>query len=124
LRYLKNNFFDGARQVWILFIFLPRMLEWVFSIVQDSFDLVTGTWVPRKNPSSSLFLIGDPRPLIIRSVSKFPWLSWLWINKLFRCLLWLRFRSSWSVLVLRFLALQVSLSTRESWHETLIWTPN
>jgi hypothetical protein len=27
LRYLKNNFFDGARQVWILFIFLPRMLE-------------------------------------------------------------------------------------------------
>ncbi|KAH9487075.1 hypothetical protein JR316_0001141 [Psilocybe cubensis] len=48
MRYLKNNFFDGARQ--------------------DGFDLVTGTWIPRKNPSSALFLITDPRPLIIRSM--------------------------------------------------------
>jgi len=48
MRYLKNNFFDGARQ--------------------DGFDLVTGAWVPRKNPSFSLFLINDPRPLITRSM--------------------------------------------------------
>ncbi|KAF9481724.1 inositol/phosphatidylinositol phosphatase [Pholiota conissans] len=47
-RYLKNNFFDGARQ--------------------DGFDLVTGAWVPRKNPSASLFLIADARPLITRSM--------------------------------------------------------
>ncbi|KAJ3499855.1 hypothetical protein NLJ89_g10049 [Agrocybe chaxingu] len=48
MRYLKNNFFDGARQ--------------------DGFDLVTGNWVPRKNPSAALFLISDPRPLITRSM--------------------------------------------------------
>ncbi|KAK0245926.1 SacI homology domain-containing protein [Armillaria nabsnona] len=48
VRYLKNNYFDGARQ--------------------DAFDLVTGTWVPRKNPSSSLFLVTDSRPLITRSM--------------------------------------------------------
>ncbi|KDR84844.1 hypothetical protein GALMADRAFT_107223 [Galerina marginata CBS 339.88] len=48
MRYLKNNFFDGARQ--------------------DGFDLVTGTWIPRKNPSAALFLISDPRPLITRSM--------------------------------------------------------
>ncbi|ETW87575.1 hypothetical protein HETIRDRAFT_378661 [Heterobasidion irregulare TC 32-1] len=48
MRYFKNNYFDGARQ--------------------DAFDLITGTWVPRKGPSSALFLITDNRPLIIRSV--------------------------------------------------------
>ncbi|KAJ6627294.1 SacI homology domain-containing protein [Mycena sp. CBHHK59/15] len=48
LRYLKNNFFDGARQ--------------------DGFDLVVGNWVPRKTPSSSMFLVTDPRPLITRSM--------------------------------------------------------
>ncbi|KAK7064539.1 SAC domain-containing protein [Favolaschia claudopus] len=48
LRYFKNNFFDGARQ--------------------DGFDLVAGNWVPRKTPSSSMFLITDPRPLITRSM--------------------------------------------------------
>jgi len=48
MRYLKNTFFDGARQ--------------------DGFDLITGTWVPRKNPSAALFLITDPRPLITRSM--------------------------------------------------------
>ncbi|KAJ7655198.1 SacI homology domain-containing protein [Mycena polygramma] len=48
LRYLKNNFFDGARQ--------------------DGFDLVTGNWAPRKTPSSSMFLVTDPRPLITRSM--------------------------------------------------------
>ncbi|EIM83491.1 uncharacterized protein STEHIDRAFT_149001 [Stereum hirsutum FP-91666 SS1] len=47
LRYLKNNFFDGARQ--------------------DAYDIITGTWVPRKGPSSALFLIHDKRPLIIRA---------------------------------------------------------
>lgn len=48
MRYLKNNFFDGAKQ--------------------DGFDLVTGVWIPRKSPSSSLFLISDTRPLITRSM--------------------------------------------------------
>ncbi|KAF8898432.1 SacI homology domain-containing protein [Infundibulicybe gibba] len=48
MRYLKNNYFDGARQ--------------------DAFDLMTGNWVPRKNPSSALFLVTDPRPLITRSM--------------------------------------------------------
>ncbi|KAJ4476661.1 SacI homology domain-containing protein [Lentinula aciculospora] len=47
LRYLKNNFLDGARQ--------------------DAFDLFTGAWIPRRNPSSMNFLITDPRPLVIRS---------------------------------------------------------
>ncbi|KAJ6604278.1 SacI homology domain-containing protein [Mycena vulgaris] len=47
-RYFKNNFFDGARQ--------------------DGFDLVTGNWVPRKTPSSAMFLVTDPRPLITRSM--------------------------------------------------------
>ncbi|KAF8971430.1 SacI homology domain-containing protein [Flammula alnicola] len=48
MRYLKNNFFDGARQ--------------------DGFDLVTGTWIPRNHPSASLYLIADARPLITRSM--------------------------------------------------------
>ncbi|KAG5648227.1 hypothetical protein DXG03_006184 [Asterophora parasitica] len=48
LRYLKNNYFDGARQ--------------------DAFDLVTGNWIPRKNPAAALFLVTDARPLITRSV--------------------------------------------------------
>ncbi|KAF8213463.1 SacI homology domain-containing protein, partial [Mycena galopus ATCC 62051] len=48
LRYFKNNFFDGARQ--------------------DGFDLMAGNWVPRKTPSSSMFLITDPRPLVTRSM--------------------------------------------------------
>jgi len=72
VRYLKNNFFDGTRQV------RPRLVfdaDSRFSVTQDGFDLVTGTWVPRKNPSASAFLIADPRPLIIRSVSKYPSIS-------------------------------------------------
>ncbi|KAI0274857.1 SacI homology domain-containing protein [Gloeopeniophorella convolvens] len=48
LRYLKNNHFDGARQ--------------------DAYDLMTGSWIPRKGPSSALFLITDPRPLVLRAV--------------------------------------------------------
>ncbi|KAG6817615.1 hypothetical protein H0H87_006243 [Tephrocybe sp. NHM501043] len=48
VRYLKNNYFDGARQ--------------------DAFDLVTGTWIPRKNPAAAMFLVTDARPLITRSV--------------------------------------------------------
>ncbi|TFY69019.1 hypothetical protein EVG20_g3317 [Dentipellis fragilis] len=48
MRYVRNNFFDGTRQ--------------------DAFDLVTGVWVPRKGPTSALFLITDSRPLIIRAV--------------------------------------------------------
>ncbi|KAG5654036.1 hypothetical protein H0H81_008052 [Sphagnurus paluster] len=48
LRYLKNNYFDGPRQ--------------------DAFDLMTGNWIPRKNPTAASFLVTDSRPLIIRSV--------------------------------------------------------
>lgn len=48
IRYLRNNHFDGARQ--------------------DAYDLMTGAWVPRKGPSSTLFLIADTRPLILRAV--------------------------------------------------------
>ncbi|KAI9444996.1 SacI homology domain-containing protein [Lactarius indigo] len=48
IRYLRNNHFDGARQ--------------------DAYDLMTGAWVPRKGPSSALFLIADTRPLILRAV--------------------------------------------------------
>ncbi|KAF8624894.1 hypothetical protein AX15_005762 [Amanita polypyramis BW_CC] len=48
MRYLKNNYFDGARQ--------------------DAFDLVTGSFIPRKNPLSALYLVTDTRPLIIRSM--------------------------------------------------------
>jgi len=47
LRYLKNNFLDGARQ--------------------DAFDLMTGVWVPR-GPSSAVVLITDSRPVIVRSM--------------------------------------------------------
>ncbi|KAI0662534.1 SacI homology domain-containing protein [Cubamyces menziesii] len=46
MRYLKNNFFDGARQ--------------------DAFDLMTGAWFPRRgwNPAT---LVVDRRPLLIRA---------------------------------------------------------
>ena len=50
MRYLKNNFFDGARQ--------------------DAFDLVTGVWTPEHGAAG--FLISDDRPLIIRAVSECP----------------------------------------------------
>lgn len=48
LRYMRNNYFDGARQ--------------------DAFDLVTGAWTPRKNPITAASLLADSRTLIIRSV--------------------------------------------------------
>ncbi|KAJ2927190.1 hypothetical protein H1R20_g9915, partial [Candolleomyces eurysporus] len=47
-RYLKNTFLDGTKQ--------------------DAFDLITGAWIPRKNPAASMFLVADARPVIIRSV--------------------------------------------------------
>lgn len=48
VRYLKNNYLDGARQ--------------------DAYDLFTGAWVPRRGPTASLFLVTDSRPLITRAV--------------------------------------------------------
>jgi len=48
LRYLKNNYFDGPRQ--------------------DAFDLVTGAYVPRRNPTAGMFLVTDSRPLVTRSM--------------------------------------------------------
>ena len=47
MRYLKNNFFDGARQ--------------------DAFDLMTGTWTPARGWSPSSLIV-DRRPLITRAV--------------------------------------------------------
>ncbi|CAL1696347.1 unnamed protein product [Somion occarium] len=54
MRWLKNNFFDGARQ--------------------DAYDLMTGAWVPRRNwtPSS---LVTDRRPLVIRAMPYLLWFS-------------------------------------------------
>lgn len=49
MRYVRNNHFDGTRQ--------------------DGFDLVTGAWTPRKNPITTISLLADTRPLVIRSVS-------------------------------------------------------
>ncbi|THV06057.1 hypothetical protein K435DRAFT_572701, partial [Dendrothele bispora CBS 962.96] len=48
LRYLKNNYFDGARQ--------------------DGFDLFTGNWTPSSNPSAAMSLVTDSRPLILRAM--------------------------------------------------------
>lgn len=50
MRYVRNNYFDGARQ--------------------DGFDLVTGAWSPRRNPITTVSLLADTRPLVIRSVSR------------------------------------------------------
>ncbi|KAK2462025.1 hypothetical protein APHAL10511_006488 [Amanita phalloides] len=47
-RYIKNNYFDGARQ--------------------DAFDLMTGSYILRRSPSSALYLVTDRRPLITRSM--------------------------------------------------------
>ncbi|KAF8649823.1 hypothetical protein AX16_005588 [Volvariella volvacea WC 439] len=55
IRYLKNNYFDGPRQ--------------------DAFDLMTGSYVPRKNPASAMFLVADTRPLLIRSMPLVAWFS-------------------------------------------------
>ncbi|KIP01492.1 hypothetical protein PHLGIDRAFT_113019 [Phlebiopsis gigantea 11061_1 CR5-6] len=54
MRYLKNNFFDGARQ--------------------DAFDLMTGTWTPRRGwqPAS---LVADRRPLVTRAMPYALWFS-------------------------------------------------
>lgn len=38
------------------------------SLVKDAYDLMTGAWIPRKGPSSALFLIADTRPLVLRAV--------------------------------------------------------
>lgn len=46
MRYVKNNFLDGPRQ--------------------DAYDLVTGTWVPRKGDRRPFV---DHRPLLTRMVS-------------------------------------------------------
>ncbi|KAK7694319.1 hypothetical protein QCA50_001501 [Cerrena zonata] len=53
-RYLKNNFFDGARQ--------------------DAYDLMTGAWVPKRNWSPSS-LVADRRPLVIRAMPYLLWFS-------------------------------------------------
>jgi len=48
MRYVRNNYFDGPRQ--------------------DGFDLVTGVWSPRKNLITTVSLLADTRPLVIRSL--------------------------------------------------------
>ncbi|KAG5353447.1 hypothetical protein C0989_006603 [Termitomyces sp. Mn162] len=67
LRYLKNNYFDGARQVSQLFDQFFLSVHDNFN-VQDAFDLMTGAWIPRKNPAAGMFLVTDARPIITRSV--------------------------------------------------------
>ncbi|KAH9835829.1 SacI homology domain-containing protein [Rhodofomes roseus] len=47
MRYLKNNFFDGARQ--------------------DAYDLMTGTFIPRRGWVPSTFVY-DSRPLVVRAM--------------------------------------------------------
>ena len=69
LRYWKNNYFDGARQVIVVSSSLVSYL--LTSGFKDAYDLITGSWIPRKGPSSTLFLITDIRPLVIRSVRRF-----------------------------------------------------
>jgi phosphatidylinositol 4-phosphatase len=66
LRYIKNNHFDGPRQVSLdsTDITSPNLP----SAFQDGFDLFTGSWKPRKKSASSAFLITDARPLLIRSM--------------------------------------------------------
>ncbi|KAI0095261.1 SacI homology domain-containing protein [Irpex rosettiformis] len=54
MRYLKNNFFDGARQ--------------------DAFDLMTGTWTPARGWSPAS-LVADRRPLITRAMPYVLWFS-------------------------------------------------
>ncbi|KAI0080005.1 hypothetical protein K474DRAFT_1616227 [Panus rudis PR-1116 ss-1] len=54
MRYLKNNFFDGARQ--------------------DAYDLMTGAWIPKRNWSPST-LVRDRRPLLIRAMPYVLWFS-------------------------------------------------
>ncbi|KZS96176.1 hypothetical protein SISNIDRAFT_438817 [Sistotremastrum niveocremeum HHB9708] len=53
MRYLKNNYFDGPRQ--------------------DGFDLITGTWTPRRGPLHTAAILYDDRPLLVRSM---PYVLW------------------------------------------------
>jgi hypothetical protein len=64
IRYLRNNHFDGARQVRDKNLCMLSYL----TFEKDAYDLITGAWVPRKGPSSALFLIADTRPLVLRAV--------------------------------------------------------
>jgi len=48
MRYIKNNYFDGARQ--------------------DAFDIFTGSWVPQTGPALIQTLLVDNRPLHVRSI--------------------------------------------------------
>lgn len=67
MRYLKNNFFDGARQVRSTRTPVSIRSRLLF-LVQDAFDLMTGTWTPRRgwHPAT---LVADRRPLVVRAVS-------------------------------------------------------
>ncbi|KAG6820754.1 hypothetical protein H0H93_012018 [Arthromyces matolae] len=53
LRYVKNNYFDGARQ--------------------DAFDLVTGTWIPRKSPASAILLTAALIFIFIHGIDYVSW---------------------------------------------------
>jgi hypothetical protein len=67
-RYLKNNYFDGPRQVRSFSPF-SKFTALLTETSQDAFDLMTGAWVARRMPSMSAALVLDRRPLLIRSVS-------------------------------------------------------
>lgn len=71
MRYIKNNYFDGARQVrffWVAGSASRCQAYVLMGLAQDAFDLMTGTWSPRRGWSPAS-LVSDRRPLVTRAVS-------------------------------------------------------
>lgn len=64
VRYIRNNFFDGDRQV----SHSCRGRVKHLTEEQDGFDILTGAWVAKRGGIPPLT---DTRPLLMRSVS--PW---------------------------------------------------
>lgn len=60
MRYVKNNFFDGDRQVSFFFHIKFR------AEMKDAFDVITGGYVAKRGGIPPLT---DTRPLIMRAVS-------------------------------------------------------
>jgi hypothetical protein len=64
MRYVRNNFFDGDRQVGST-RYTPGWYSADHDGNQDAFDILTGAWVARKGGIPPL---SDNRPLVMRSV--------------------------------------------------------
>ena len=78
------------------------VLGWLTgSMIQDAFDLFTGSWIPRRGPAASLGLVTDSRPLVTRSVRSFPRCGAAWLLTLlldgYRCHILFSSLSSWSL---------------------------